>query len=83
MRLITFHAEYACVDKTKERIKRYEMEMYNMHDKYFEPLSKLLRDDSFQQNMRKYPFLSKRRHELHIFLYLLLHRALDRYDYIK
>ena len=51
--------------------------------KYFIPLIYLLNEKQIQSTLKKYPYLKRQKHELHIFLYIELRRALDRYAYIK
>jgi len=54
-----------------------------MHSNYFDPLNRLLNEKDILSNIKKYPFVKKKIHELHIFFYLELTRALEAYGYIK
>ena len=41
-----------------------------MHKKYFTPLNDLLNDRDMLSNIKNYPFIKKKLHELHIFFFL-------------
>ena len=82
-RLEGFCEEYKEIRKLKDSIRERDKELEEVDSKYFDPLDKLLKDKDMRDNLKKYPFLKNKLHEVHIFFYLELKKALKNYEFMK